>query len=81
MSIRSPGMSSWSCLQQLVAVARVVAEDEEDGRLREALEPGANLPAARAEPTPPAGVPRKAHATRHATAPSELQCKTHIARR
>src|SRR5512132_193133 len=67
-------------LQQLVAVTGAIAQDEEDGGLREALQPRPDLPAPRAETTASPGVARKPHPTLHATPPSKLQCKTHIAR-
>src|SRR5437764_11122093 len=65
-------------LEELVAVTRVVPEDEEHGGFGEALEPGANLPAARAETAAAARPAGELHAPSHA-APDKLQCKTHIA--
>jgi hypothetical protein len=64
-------------LEQLVAVARVVAEDEEDGRLREPLETSAHPPTTGAETTAAAGAARELLAASQIRS-GELQCKTHI---
>ena len=44
MSTRSPGTSSASCVEQLVAVRRAVAQEQQDGGLGEALDPRAHAP-------------------------------------
>ena len=60
-------------------MAGAVAQDEEDGRLGEALEPRANLPPPRAETTPAAGAARESRSALSRRPHSKLQCKTHIA--
>ena len=65
MSIRSSGISVWSCYEKLVAVAGAVPQDEQHGGLDEPLEPRANAPAARADPAARAGA-----AGQHSRAPS-----------
>src|SRR4029453_14336292 len=67
-------------LQQLVAVAWAVAQDEEDGGLCKGLQPRPDVPAPRAETAASAGVAREPHSALQAAPPSKLQCKTHIAR-
>src|SRR6266508_1778310 len=65
-------------LEQLVAVPRVVAKDEEHGRLGESLQPGPYAPAARADAAPAPRAARKPRAPPHDLFLSNLQCKTQI---